>query len=133
MIGVGMRLWLLIGGLAVAAVLVVVIPRLGGDEGHAPRRGHPETLAAAVALTYARGVQVGANNIACGTTTRDAARAVACGTADAHPRACGEVSIPGTRILQFDDSRAMVEVGECRIELVTDPKIDWAVSSVEAA
>ncbi len=128
-----MRLWLLIGGLVVAAALVVVIPRLGGDEGHAPERGHPETLPAAVALTYARGVQVGAGNVACGTMTRDAARAAACGTADAHLPACGEFSIPETRILHFDDARATVVVGDCRIELVTDPKIDWAVSSVEAA
>ncbi len=117
----------------VAAVLVVVLPRLGGDEGHAPRRGHPETLAAAVALTYARGVQVGATNVACGTMTRDAARAVACGTANARLPACGDFSIPGTRILHFDDSRATIRVGECRIELVMDPKIDWAVSKVEAA
>ena len=116
-----------------AAVLVVVLPRLGGDDGHAPRRGHPETRPAAVALTYARGVQVGATNVACGTMTRDAARAVACGTANARLPACGDVSIPETRVLHFDDTRATIRVGDCRIELVTDPKIEWAVSKVEAA
>jgi hypothetical protein len=127
------KLWLVIGALVVAAVLVVVIPRIGGDEGHAPRRGQPETRPAAVALTYARGVQVGAANIACGTMTRDAARAAACGTANARLPACGDVSISETRILHFDDARATIKVGDCRIELVTDPKIDWAVSKVEAA
>ena len=128
-----MRLWLVIGGLVVAAALIVVVPRLGGDEGHSPRAGHPETLPAAVALTYARGVQVGAEALACGTMTADAARAVGCGTANARPRACGNVSIPGTRILRFDPARATVEVGSCRIELVPGSRTEWAVSSVESA
>ncbi len=129
-----MRLLLVIGGLGVVALLIVLIPRLGGDDSHTPRPGHPETLAAAVALTYARGVQVGNEDIACGTMTRDAARAVGCGTANARPRACGNFSIPGTRILRFEESsQATVEVGACRIELVPGAETGWAVSGVESA
>jgi hypothetical protein len=129
-----MRLWLVIGALVVAAALVVVIPRLGDDEPHTPRPGHPETLAAAIALTYARGVQVRDMNIACGTMTTDAARAVGCGTANARPRACGDFSIPGTRIVRFEDgARATVDVGACRIELVPGARTQWAVARVAPA
>jgi hypothetical protein len=123
---VAVRLWLLIGGL----VVVAIVPRLGDDGPHTPRPGSPETVAAAVALTYARGVQVGDTTIACGTMTVDAARAVGCGTANAHPRGCGDFSIPSTKITDYDDARAEVEVGTCRIELVPGARTQWAVAAV---
>jgi hypothetical protein len=76
-----MRPILIVSALLVVAALVAVVPRLGGEDPHTPRAGHPETVAAAVALTYARGVQVGDAQIACGTMTTEAARKVGCGTA----------------------------------------------------
>src|SRR4051794_39000233 len=121
-----MRLWLFIGGIVVAALLVAVVPRLAReDEPHAPRPGHAETVAAAYALVYARGVQVGDEGIACRSMTTHAARAAGCGTPRAHPRACG--SLRQTRILHYDSLRATVVVGDCRIELVTSDQ-EWAVS-----
>jgi hypothetical protein len=127
-----MRRWLVIGGLVLVALLIAVVPRLGGDEPHRPRRGHPEAGAAAVALVYARGVQVDDMDIACGVMTLDAARAVGCGTANARPQACGDFSIPGTLIHRFDASHATVEVGRCRIELVPGAETRWAVARVLA-
>src|SRR5689334_7189332 len=103
-----MRLWLVIGGLVVAALLVAVAPRLAREDGpHAPRPGHAETVAAAYALAYARGVQVGYEGIACPSMTKDAARAAGCGTTRAHPHACG--SLHKTRILRYDRVRATIE------------------------
>jgi hypothetical protein len=92
-------------------------------------RGHPETLAAAVALTYARGMQVHDETSACSTMTTDAARAAGCGTAQARLRACGAFRTPSARIIRFLTVRAAVDVGMCRIELV-DRKAGWAVSGV---
>jgi hypothetical protein len=136
-----MRFWLVIAGFLVVALLVAASQQLGqrptttaaaADEPHAPRPGHLETLPAAVALTYARGMQVHDENIACYTMTADAARAVGCGTAHTHLRTCGAFSIRRTRIIRFRTGRATVEVGVCRIELV-DGKADWAVSRVDPA
>jgi hypothetical protein len=127
------RVWLPIAVLVIAGLLVVVLPRLGRDDPHAPRPGHPETVAAAIALTYARGVQVHDLSIACATLTKHAAEAVACGTPEAHPRACGDFSIPGTQILRFGGSRAAVRVGDCRIEMVPGARTDWAISEVGPA
>ena len=125
-----MRLYLLIAGIIVAALAVAIVPRLGSDEPHFPRQGNEETLPAAVALTYARAVQVGDENIACGTMTTEAAQAVGCGKPGAHPRACGAFNIANTRILHFDNAHATVEVGTCRIELVPGTETHWAVSEV---
>src|SRR3954471_11032652 len=121
---VAMRLWFVIAGLVVAALLGAVVPRLARDEEpHAPRPGHAETVAAAYALVYARGVQVGDEGIACRSMTKAAARAAGCGTARAHPRSCG--SLRRTRILHYDSVRATVEVGDCRIALVLSGQ-EWA-------
>lgn len=128
-----MRLWLIIGGLVVAALLVIVVPMLGGDDPHTPRRGHPETLAAAVALVYARGMEVGDETIACDTMTKDAGRAVGCGTSNPHPRTCGRFDIEATQILEYGRSRAAVAVGTCRIDLVPGTVSSWAVSEVTPA
>jgi hypothetical protein len=127
-----MRVWLPIAVLVVAGVLVVVLPRLGGrDDPHTPKPGHPETIPAAIALVYARGVEVGDTRIACGTLTQDAAEAVGCGTASTHPRDCGDWSVESTKILRFGGSRAAVRVGDCRIELVPGARPDWAISKIE--
>ncbi|WP_028065913.1 hypothetical protein [Solirubrobacter soli] len=127
-----MRLiWIVIGLVAVAAAIAIV-PRLGND-GHTPRPGHPETVAASIALTYARAVQVGDAEIACGTMTIDAARAVGCGSGDPHPRACGDFSIPGTKVLAFERVRAAIRVGSCRVELVPGAQTEWAVAEVNAS
>ena len=124
-----MRVWFVIAGLVVAALLVAVVPRLAREqEPHPPRPGHVETVAAAYALVYARGVQVGDEGIACRSMTKHAARAAGCGTARVHPRACG--SLRKTRIVHYDDVRATIEVGDCRIELVNSGQ-EWAVSKVE--
>jgi hypothetical protein len=125
-----MRPALIVITLVVIAALVAIVPRLGGVGPHAPRPGHPETVAAAIALTYARGVQVGDAQIACGTMTVDAARTAGCGTDKPHPRACGDFSIPDTRVRRFERSRATVDVGSCRIGLVPGARTQWAVAEV---
>jgi hypothetical protein len=129
-----MRLWLVIGVLVLAAVLVVIVPRLGSDDDpHRPRPGRAETLPAAVALTYARAVQLGEQRMACGTMTSALARRLGCGTAGAKLRACGDFSIPATLIEHYDRARATVVVGACRIDLVPGAETGWAVSKVAPA
>src|SRR4051794_22705744 len=82
----------IVAALVLIAALVAIVPRLGGEDPHTPRPGHPETVAAAIALTYARGVQVGDAQIACGTMTTAAARKAGCGSQNPRPRACGSFS-----------------------------------------
>jgi hypothetical protein len=123
----------IIGTLVAVAALVAAVPRLfdGETKPHAPRRGHPETLAAAVALTYARAVQVGDSRLACGTMTSEAAAASGCATSRPRVRPCGDFDIPSTEVLRFEDSsRATIHVGACRIELVPGRRTGWAVTEV---
>jgi hypothetical protein len=123
---------LIVAALLVVAGLIAIVPLLGGEDPHTPRPGHPEALAAAIALTYARGVQVGDARIACGTMTVAAAREAGCGSGDPRPRTCGDFSIPGTKVLVFKRGRAAIRVGSCRIELVPGKETTWAVSAVNS-
>jgi hypothetical protein len=119
--------------LLLVAAAIAIVPRLGGDEGHTPRPGDPETIPAAVALTYARAVQTGALEIACGTMTIAAARQTGCGTSRPRPRACGDFSIPDTKVLEFGTGKAAIRVGSCRVDLVPGARTRWAVARVGAA
>ena len=94
--------------------------------------GSPRPSRRAIALTYARGVQVGDARIACGTMTTDAARKAGCGSGDPRPRACGDFSIPrheGARVRARQGRDR--DVGSCRIELVPGAETQWAVAEVE--
>ena len=126
-----MRPVAIIVALVAVAAAIAIVPRLGGEDPHTPRPGQPEAVAAAIALTYARGVQVGDAQIACGTMTTVAARKAGCGSGDPRPRACGDFSIPGTKVLEFKRDKAAIGVGSCRIELVPGAETQWAVAQVE--
>jgi hypothetical protein len=128
-----MRVVAIVIGLVAVAAAIAIVPRLGGEDPHAPRPGHAETIPTAVALTYARAVQVGDAQIACGTMTVDAARDAGCASANPRPRPCGDFSIPQTEVLMFERGRAAIHVGSCRVELVPGRETGWAVAEVKPA
>jgi hypothetical protein len=127
-----MRTWLVVAGLVFLGLIVIVVPQLGGDGGNEVPRSDPDAVGAAVALTYARGVQVGDEGIACDVMTNDGARAVGCWTKHARLRSCGDFSVSKTRVFRSGGGRLRVAVGTCRIELVPGGEVSsWSVSKVD--
>ncbi len=72
-------------------------------------------MAAAYALVFARGLQVGDAGIACAEARDEAARELGCGTARPRIRTCGPLDITDVEV---DGTRAMVHIGQCTLELV---------------
>jgi len=101
--------------LLAVAVLVAAIEVLPGRGGPHPPETGEEKMAAAYALVFARGLQVGDAGIACGTARDEAARELGCGTARPRIRSCGPLDITDVKV---DGTYAVVRIGDCTVELV---------------